>query len=161
MARTRWEQRCTIQFVIWVCVVIACVTASVGPTGAQESNPMLVVKARNAIIMAAAANKDAAAMASVYTVDAAARQNAETIQGREAIQKAFEAQFEQGLAGFDLETSLVDLYDGKIREVGTYRMTTAVGRVMSQGTYLNTWTKDGGVWRIERVVVAEQKTDKG
>jgi len=146
-----------MSFVGRVAAFAASIALGATSLSAQQSDATNIVKARNAVIMAAVAKRDATAMASVYTQDAEAIQGTDTIHGRGGIQKAFQSQLDQGLTAFDLETSLVDLKDGKISEVGTYLMTTATGDVMSQGTYLNTWTKEGDAWMIERVVVAERR----
>jgi ketosteroid isomerase-like protein len=85
--------------------------------------PREAIAASNRLFADAAARGDAWAMASVYADDAELLPpNAETLRGRDAIERFWRGGIEMGLSSLELETRRLESAGGLAYEVGTYTL---------------------------------------
>lgn len=98
---------------------------------------------------------DAAALAELYTEDAALLPpGAARVDGREEIAALWQGYMDAGVRDFDLETVEVEDHGESASEVGTFSLTVPDGeggRAGGQGKYIVLWRRgDDGVWRLHR-----------
>lgn len=99
---------------------------------------------------------DAAAMAELYTEDAAVLPPGSARQdGREAIQGVWSGAMDQGLQDIDLTVVEVHAAGDMATEVGTFTATApageGAGRTDVGGKYMVLWQRgDDGAWRLHR-----------
>ena len=95
-------------------------------------------------------SKDPAAVASIYTEDAAVLvPNSETISGRAAIEAFWGEYFAAGIGGEGQNTEVYALGDVGYT-VGTFTATDAGGATISEGKYVEIWRHVDGKWRLHR-----------
>jgi len=95
---------------------------------------------------------DAAAVASLFTVDAklAVPGASGIVAGRAAIQKFWQAAVNSGMKGLSLTTDEL-AGNGELRfETGKYAARGANGAEVATGDYLIVWKREGGTWKIHR-----------
>ncbi len=118
------------------------------PTG-NETRYALDVQRK--ALMEAVARRDAAAVAKLYTTDANLMlPGIETITGREAIQKFWQAVLGGGFVkGIDLVPGDAMGKDGDLlAETGAITTLDGNGKQMSQSRYLIVWQREEAGWRI-------------
>lgn len=98
---------------------------------------------------------DAAAMAMLYTPDAALLPpGAARIDGREGVQAMWQGFMDAGVRDLDLETVELEVHGDSASEVGTFTLTAPDGeggRVTAGGKYIVLWREgEDGVWRLHR-----------
>ena len=131
--------------------VVAAMSLVAVTAGAQEAAVRAAVEAGNKKFSAAAAAKDAAALAALYTTDAEALPpNGEVVKGRPAIQAMWKGVLDSGVTGVDLATTEVEAQGPLAFEVGTYVIKVKDGAVADRGKYVVVWKKVGGQWRLHR-----------
>lgn len=118
---------------------------------AQTSPAREAIEAANRKFLAAAAKSDVAAMAAVYTSDAAAYPaNSEIVSGRDAIQNMWKAALDSGITNIELGTAEVESSGDLAYETGTYVMKLKDGSVADRGKYVVVWKRVNGQWLIHR-----------
>lgn len=96
---------------------------------------------------AAAAKKDAAAIAQMYHSQAhMLGGNAPEAVGRDAIQKAWQGAFDAQLADIKLQTDTVERHGDILVELGHY--TATFGGKPDKGKYVVLYKKEGGGWKL-------------
>ena len=118
--------------------------------GGGADNVRAAIETSNKKFSAGAMKKDAAMIASAYTVDAEAfPPNADIVKGRAAIQKMWQDVLASGVTGIDLTTTEVDSAGDLAYEVGTYAM-KAQDKVIDRGKYCVVWKRVNGQWLLHR-----------
>jgi len=96
---------------------------------------------------AAAAKKDAAAVAQLYHSQAhMLGGNMPGVTGRDAIQKAWQGAFDANLADIKLMTDSVERHGDILVELGRYTATS--GGKPDNGKYVVLYKKEGGAWKL-------------
>ena len=109
------------------------------------------IEAGNRKFADGAAKKDAAMIATAYTVDAEAfPPNSDVVKGRPALQKLWQSVLDSGIAGIELKTTEVESAGNIAYEVGTYAMKTKDGKVADHGKYCVVWKQANGRWLLHR-----------
>ena len=109
------------------------------------------IEAANKTFIAAAAKGDTAAMAAIYTEDAAAYPaNAEIVSGRPSIQGFWKTVIDSGITDVALNTTEVESSGDLAYESGTYTMKMKDGAVADRGKYVVVWKRVKGQWLIHR-----------
>lgn len=117
----------------------------------QDGGARAAIEAGNQKFVAALGRADAAAIASLYTADAAAfPPNADVVRGRDAIQKLWQSVIDAGIGEATLETTDVEAQDNLAYESGAYVMKTKDGKVADRGKYVVVWKRAGGQWQLHR-----------
>jgi len=107
----------------------------------------------NREFMAAFARKDAAAVASLYTPDAALMPAGEDfIRGRETIAAYWSGAMKLGLDRVTLETVELTGDGSSAQEVGTYDFRGDKGALADRGKYIVLWKREGDQWKIHRAI---------
>jgi uncharacterized protein (TIGR02246 family) len=116
------------------------------------------ILARNQEFMDAWARGDAAAVASLYTVDAQfLPANFPTLVGRDAIQGYMQGGIDQGVDSITLETEELKILGAFAWEVGRY--TLNVGDiVVDAGRYIVIWKRVRGEWYLHRDITNTDQT---
>lgn len=131
--------------------VVAAMSVAAVTAGAQDAAVRAAVEAGNKKFSAAAASKDAAGLAALYTTDAEALPpNGDVVKGRPAIQAMWKGVLDSGVTGVDLATTEVEAQGPLAFEVGTYVIKVKDGAVADRGKYVVVWKKVGGQWRLHR-----------
>lgn len=130
---------------------IAAIAQKPAPAAGGNAAVRAAIEAGNKKFADGAIKKDAALIASAYTVDAEAYPpNSGAVKGRPALQKLWQSVLDSGIAGFELKTIEVDSSGPLAYEVGTYAMKTKDGKVADQGKYCVVWKKVNGQWLLHR-----------
>jgi uncharacterized protein (TIGR02246 family) len=139
--------------------VPAALVAQTFPPG----SPNGIVRDRDAALMAAVRKQDAEAVAMFYTADAEFTQPGDRIRTRDSIRAMWQEQFAKGVGSFDLKTSDASMDNGIITERGSFTMTVKGAPAPATGTYVNTWRKDNGEWRLQTnaITPAGQRGGRG
>ncbi|UCH84396.1 MAG: nuclear transport factor 2 family protein [Candidatus Latescibacterota bacterium] len=96
-------------------------------------------------------NKDAAAIASIYSEDAQVFAPLRPMcEGRSEIQEAMEEQFGMGVERVKLRILEVYASGGMAYEIGQWTATGPKGIVVARGHYMTIWKKEQGQWRVFR-----------
>ena len=121
-----------------------------------------VVSAQNAAVKAAidAANKkfgeavaagNTAGVAGLYTDDAMVLPpNGETVSGRPAIEKLFQALVAAGIKEITLTAKEVEAHGDAATEIGMYSVKDGTGKEIDRGKYMVSWKKVQGQWKLHR-----------
>ena len=105
------------------------------------------VEKLNRAFEAAAAKKDAAAVAQLYHSQAhMLGGDMPAVTGRDAIQKAWQGAFDANLADIKLMTDSVERHGDILVELGRYTATSA-GKP-DNGKYVVLYKKEGGAWKL-------------
>ena len=130
--------------------VFATGTAQAQMTG-KPPQARTAIEAANKKFAAAAAKADAAAMAALYTTDAAAYPaNSDIVSGRDAIQTLWKSVIDSGITQVELNTSEVEAAGDIAYETGAYVMKMKDGTLADRGKYVVIWKRTGGDWLIHR-----------
>jgi uncharacterized protein (TIGR02246 family) len=117
----------------------------------QDVSARAAVEAANRKFTAALARGDAAALASLYSTDAAAYPpNADVVRGRDGIQKLWQSVIGMGIAEATLDTVDVEAQGDLAYETGNFVMKTKDGKVADRGKYVVIWKRTGGQWLLHR-----------
>jgi uncharacterized protein (TIGR02246 family) len=101
--------------------------------------------------MAAIGQKDAAALAKLYTRGGQLLPpTSELVTGRDAIQAFWQGALDMGLAQARLETVEVEGHRDTAIEVGKYTLLAADGQVADAGKYIVIWKIEGRSWKLHR-----------
>ena len=118
-----------------------------------ENDTRSALDAQRKALSEAVARCDAAGVAKVFTSDAKLMlPDFETVAGREAIQKFWEAGLRSGIIK-GIAFSPVDVAgekDGLLAETGTLATLDGDGKGKDQSRYLIVWKREEGEWRIHR-----------
>jgi ketosteroid isomerase-like protein len=109
------------------------------------------VLAGNKKFMAAFGQKNAAALAKLYTKGGELfPPGSEVVPGQTAIQAFWQGALDMGLAGVTLDTVEVEAHRDTAIEVGKYTLLTADGQVADAGKYVVIWKIEGRSWKLHR-----------
>ncbi len=109
------------------------------------------IEAVNRKFMDAFARRDAAAVPSLYTAEAALLPAGEDfIRGRETIASYWSGAMKLGLDRVTLETMEITGDGSNAQEVGTYDFRSDRGALADRGKYIVLWRREGDQWRIHR-----------
>ncbi len=140
-------------------VVMACLLVATGAAGVQAqakkaaaADPVRsAIEASSKKFIDGAARKDAAMIASAYTLDGEAfPPNSEIVRGRPALQKLWQSVIDSGITAIDLATTEVESAGDIAYEVGTYTMKMKDGTLADRGKYCVVWKRVGGQWLLHR-----------
>jgi ketosteroid isomerase-like protein len=102
---------------------------------------------------AAFARGDAAAVAAFFTPGATLLPDAaEPVRGGEAVRAYWQAGFDRGLGGIDVETEEVIAMGDMAYETGRYTRTMASGQTAGSGKYSLLWRQLNGEWKQHRLM---------
>lgn len=135
-----------------VVVTVTLMAALVSPLAAQMSVREGVMAQYQQLNVAVKA-RDAAAVAAFYVPDAEMTQAGVVVRTREGVEQMWRQAFSRGVASFEPTSQDADRQDSVVTERGIYVMKKATGEAVSKGTYAATWRRDGGQWRIARLVL--------
>ncbi len=109
------------------------------------------VLAGNKKFMAAFAQKDAGALAKLYTkAGQLLPPGHEMVAGRDGIQAFWQGAMDMGLVKVKLDTVEVEGHREAAIEVGKYTLLAAGGQVADAGKYLVIWKLEGRSWKLHR-----------
>ena len=107
--------------------------------------------AGNKKFMAAFGQKDAAAVAKLYTAGGQLLPpGSDAVAGREAIQGFWQGAMDMGIAQATLDTLEVEIHRETAIEVGRYTLSGATGDVLDRGKYIVIWKLEGRSWKLSR-----------
>jgi ketosteroid isomerase-like protein len=132
-------------------IVFSASGAFAQPRGQAGGGARAGIEAGSRKFSEGAARKDAALIASAYSVDAEAfPPNAEVVKGRPALQKMWQSILDSGIASMELVTNEVESSGNIAYETGTYTMKTKDGKLADRGKYCVVWKRVGGEWLLHR-----------
>jgi uncharacterized protein (TIGR02246 family) len=109
------------------------------------------IAAGNAKFAEAFARGDAAAIAALYTEEGAVLPpNAETMQGRAAIEAFWQVPMNMGVKAVTLTSVEVEDHGNVAIEVGKYTLRGEGDQLLDAGKYVVVWKHDQGEWRLHR-----------
>ncbi len=107
------------------------------------------IDARNQLFMAAYADKDAAAMAELYTETALLLPpDAPILEGKAEIQAFWQALMDSGIDVVQLDTLQVDVLGNTANEVSHFTLYLEDGEVFASGKYIVVWKRVRGEWYL-------------
>ena len=120
------------------------------PAAAQDA-VRSAIEANNKRFAAAAAKADASAIADLYGAKALLYPpNAETVEGRGAIEALWKSVFDAGITNVSLTTREVESQGDLAVETGVYEMKLKDGKPVDRGKYLVVWKREGSQWKLHR-----------
>ena len=136
------------------CLVLVGCALAVGcapaPPADNSDEARAGIEAANRRFMELVEKKDAAGLAALYTEDARFMpQGAPPIDGRAAIQQAFEGML-QGIARVQLDTVEVEGHGDTAHEQEALTFFDASGAKVDEGKAIVIWKKVGEEWRLHR-----------
>lgn len=109
------------------------------------------IVAADEVFMATYGRGDAAGMASLYTETGQLMPpNSDVLEGRDAVQAAFQGFMDMGVKEIRLEALEVEGDVGTATEVGRYTLEAADGSVIDSGKYIVIWKQESGEWKLHR-----------
>ncbi len=130
-------------------MILVFVLLATGCTQAPQTD-LEGLKGMRDVFQSALDSKDPAAVASIYTEDAAVFvPNSETISGRAAIEVFWGGSFAAGIGGEGQDTEVYAQGDVGYT-VGTFTATDADGATIDEGKYMEIWRHVDGNWRLHR-----------
>lgn len=97
------------------------------------------------------AEKDAAAMSTLYTSDAQLLPpNSDFVSGKPAIQSFWQALFDMGVSRATLEIVEVEQCDKTAVEISRFTMFGPDNQVLDEGKYIVIWKQVGHQWKLHR-----------
>jgi uncharacterized protein (TIGR02246 family) len=109
------------------------------------------ITAVNVLFADAFARGDAAAIARLYTEDAAVLPpNLPVQRGRAAIRAFWQGAIDMGLKAATLTWLEVEDLGDEAIEVGSYELFLAGSVLLDEGKYIVVWKREGGAWRMHR-----------
>lgn len=106
------------------------------------------IKAANEKLTTAFSNGDYESLANLYTADAKIfPQNAEIVQGKEALQESWKGMLNMGISQFNVETIEAKSYGKTAVEEGRYEVYVG-DQLVDHGKYIVIWEKVDGEWKI-------------
>jgi uncharacterized protein (TIGR02246 family) len=109
------------------------------------------IEAANTQAMDAFRRRDAAGLASVYAEQGALLPpNAESVRGRQAIQRTWQGAFDAGLTACRIETLDVESAGELAIEEGRYTLYAGDHQVADEGKYIQIWKREAGQWKSHR-----------
>ena len=130
-------------------IALTIVLMAAGCTQAPQTD-LEGLQAMGDVWQSAYDSKDAAAIAAVYSEDAALLPpNVKTLTGRDEIEAMFTMFYENGL---HVQITDSETYaEGDIGyKIGTFIMTTADGSILDEGKYTEIWRRLDGQWMLHR-----------
>jgi uncharacterized protein (TIGR02246 family) len=121
-----------------------------------QNNARSALEAQRKALTQAVTCRDAAGVAKIFTTDAKLMlPGFETLTGREAIQKFWQAGFSSGMVKRITlaPTDLTGETGGLLTETGTLGTLDENGKEKDQNRYLIVWKRDEGAWQIHRDIV--------
>ncbi len=107
--------------------------------------------AGNKKFMAAFGEKDAAAVAKLYTAEGQLLPpGSEPVTGRAAIQAFWQGAMDMGVTQATLETLEVESHRDTAVEVGRFTLSGVAGAVLDRGKYVVIWKLEGRSWKLSR-----------
>ena len=134
-------------------VVVLGTFTTAGVPGPKQEVPSVrkAIEAANEYFMEAFSAHDAAAVASLYTVNAKIMPpNSDILEGREAIQAFWQAAMDMGIASVELEILEIDALGNTAVEVSHYTLYLADGTMADYGKYIVEWKRVSGQWYLHR-----------
>ena len=131
-------------------VILAALSLST-PLEAKGLKADDAIKAVNQAFITAFAAQDAAAVAALYTADAAVMPaDQATVAGTEAIQEFWQAAMSLGITGVELVTGEIEVHGRLAIETGGFKLYNSDGHRVSAGKYLVVWVSEKGEWKLHR-----------
>ncbi len=129
--------------------------------GSSKEEVRTAVKETIHQLSEALANKDASAVASNFSEESFMKfPGQEPLKGREAVKKAHEQLFSQGVTG-ELNTLSLEISRSAdlAYEVGEYEL-TAGGNTIDRGNYMTVYKQNGSKWEICDDVISSTMTQQ-
>ena len=118
---------------------------------AQSGAVKAAIDAANKKFGAAVTAGNAADVAGLYTDDAMVLPpNGETVTGRPAIEKLFQALVAAGIKEITLTAKEVESHGDAATEIGVYSVKDGTGKEIDRGKYMVSWKKIQGQWKLHR-----------
>ena len=132
-------------------VAMLCLSGPAAADAAERIDYRVQIDAANRKVHETLATRDPAAIANLYTVDGMVlppRQ--ESVRGRDAIRKFWEASLAGGDAEMTIATVEVEGREDTAYEVGTYVFRAPDGRVLDHGKFIVIWRLVESEWKLHR-----------
>jgi uncharacterized protein (TIGR02246 family) len=140
-----------LKTIVLACAVVAALAGSSRIAVAQVAGVKAAIDAANKKLGAAVAAGNAAGVAALYTDDATMLPpNGETVRGRAAIEKLFQAMIAAGIKQATLTAQEVEAHRDTATEVGAYSVKDAAGKELDRGKYVVIWKQVKGEWKLHR-----------
>lgn len=133
------------------CAVILAALSFTTPVEARGLQPDEAIQAANQALMKAFAQRDAAAVAALYTDDAVVMPADQVaVAGTAAIQAFWQSTMDAGVTGIEVTTGEVEVHGRLAIETGGYKMYNSDGVRLEAGKYLVVWVSAKGEWKLHR-----------
>lgn len=96
--------------------------------------------------------QDAVAMAQLFTEDGSDFSEGAETHGREALQQSYQGAFDAGVIEIPVEVTEAGLIGDTAYGAGTFVVMGAEGEVFNEGNWTGIYKKEGGEWKIHRLM---------
>jgi len=135
-----------------IVLAASCSDSGTSPSAFNLAAARDSVTADNRKFIADMERGDSVAMAAHYTSDAMILPaNAEPVRGPNIL-NAWGATVLAGVKSFDLNTEDLQGTDSLLAETGSYKTWGAGKELLDRGKYLAVWKREGGKWKIYRLI---------
>lgn len=115
------------------------------------SSTRMQIDSTNAAFCEAFRRGDGAGLVAVYTTEGQILPpNAETTQGKQAIQSFWQGAIDMGVAAADLATVEFEAIGDTGWEVGKFTLKAQDGSILDTGKYIVIWKHENGEWKWHR-----------
>ena len=134
-----------------ICVVGILAAGIPSIASAQSGAVKAAIDAANKKFGMAVAAGNTADIAGLFTDDAMVLPpNGETVTGRPAIEKLFQALVAAGIKEITLTAKEVESHGDAATEIGVYSVKDGTGKEIDRGKYMVSWKKIQGQWKLHR-----------
>lgn len=132
-------------------VALAAIVSLTGDQVAAQDDTRAAIEAVNGRFMEAVANRDAKAIANLYTADGMIMPpGADIVQGSADIRAFWQNAVGDGPGAFVLSTTEVERHGDTVTEVGTFSTKAEDGSEIGSGKYIVIWKNVNGDWKLHR-----------
>jgi uncharacterized protein (TIGR02246 family) len=134
-----------------ICVVGILAAGIPSIASAQSGAVKAAIDAANKKFGTAVAAGNTADIAGLFTDDAMVLPpNGESVIGRPAIEKLFQALVAAGIKEITLTAKEVESHGDAATEIGVYSVKDGTGKEIDRGKYMVSWKKIQGQWKLHR-----------
>ena len=134
-----------------ICAVGILTAGIPSNASAQNAAVKAAIDAANKKFGEALAAGNTAAIAGLFTDDAIVMPpNGETVTGRPAIEKLFQALVAAGIKDIALTAKELESHGDAATEIGVYSVKDGTGKEIDRGKYMVSWKRVQGQWKLHR-----------